>query len=49
MCLPNLPGYFIQNTLLCRCVCYAKNPNAVVVGEKYPPSFHAAADGGATW
>ncbi len=26
MRLPKLLGYLVQNTLLRRCVCYAKNP-----------------------
>ena len=46
MHLPKMLGYSVQDTLLRRCVCYAINPNIVVVGQKYASSLYSATDSG---
>jgi hypothetical protein len=48
MRFPKLLGYSIQNTLLRRCVGYAKNPYVVVARKKYSPHLYSAADRRAT-
>ncbi len=48
MRLPKMLSYPVQNLLLSCLICYAMNPDTVVVAEKHPTPLHFATKSGPT-